>query len=200
MVTKQEIISASNLHPLRVLNIYLFGSRVYGNVSDNSDWDVIIVAKTSSPETEIKSDKFNIHILTPDRFQDGLDQHNIRNIECLMAPDWAKLQEDYKFKFELKLNRLRHSISHTNSNSWVKAKKKLQQGDYYIGIKSLWHSLRITMFGIQIVKFGQIKYWDCANDIWNEISSTKWDWDSLDSRFRFLNNKLLSEFRQITPK
>ncbi len=200
MINKQEIISASKLHPLRILNIYLFGSRVYGNVSDNSDWDVIIVAKTSSPETEIKSDKFNIHILTPDRFQDGLDQHNIRNIECIMAPDWAKLQEDYKFKFEIKVNRFRHSISHINSNSWVKAKKKIQQGDYYTGIKSLWHSLRIVMFGIQIVKYGEIKHWDCANDIWKEISLNDWNWDSLDSRFRFVNNKLLSEFRQIAPK
>lgn len=200
MINKQEIISASKLHPLRILNIYLFGSRVYGNASDSSDWDVIVIAKTSSPETEIKSDKFNIHILTPDRFQDGLDQHNIRNIECIMAPDWAKLQEDYKFKFEIKVNRFRHSISHINSNSWVKAKKKIQQGDYYTGIKSLWHSLRIVMFGIQIVKYEEIKYWDCANDIWKEISSNDWNWDSLDSRFRFVNNKLLSEFRQIAPK
>ena len=92
-----------------------------------------------SPETEIKTDRFNIHVLTPDRFQDGLDQHNIRNIECIMAPDWAKLQENHNFKFELMLNRLRHSVSHMNSNSWVKCRKKLQQGDYYVGIKSIWH-------------------------------------------------------------
>lgn len=200
MINKEEIIKASGLHPLRVLNIYLFGSRVYGNASNSSDWDVIIVAKTSSPETEIKTDKFNIHILTADRFQDGLDQHNIRNIECLMAPDWAKLQEVYNFKFELKLNRLRHSISHINSNSLVKCKKKLNQGDYYIGLKSIWHSLRIVMFGIQIAKYGQIVDWTCANDIWKELASKNWNWDEIDKRFRLLNNQLLSEFRSVTFK
>jgi len=200
MTLKEEIILASNIHPVRILNIYLFGSQVYGNSSSNSDWDVIIIAKTSSPETEIKSDKFNIHILTTDRFQDGLDQHNIRNIECLMAPSWCKLQEIHNFNFEIKLDRLRHSISHINSNSWVKAKKKLQQGDYYIGIKSLWHSLRIVMFGIQIAKFGRIYDWSCANSIWNELTSKNWSWNELDERFRSLNNQLLTDFRQVAFK
>jgi predicted nucleotidyltransferase len=60
MITKEEIIKASGIHPARILNIYLFGSRVYGNASDNSDWDVIMIAKTSSSETEIKTDKFKM--------------------------------------------------------------------------------------------------------------------------------------------
>ena len=200
MVTKEEIIKASGINPVRVLNIYLFGSRVYGNASNNSDWDVIMIAKTSSPETEIKTDKFNIHILTADRFQDSLDQHNIRSIECVMAPDWAKLQEVHSFKFNLIQNRLRHSVSHMNSNSWVKAKKKINQGDYYIGVKSLWHSIRIVMYGIQIAKSGHIADWQCANDIWKELSSKKWTWTELDERFRKINNSLLSEFRTLAIK
>lgn len=200
MVTKEEIIKASGINPVRVLNIYLFGSRVYGNASNNSDWDVIMIAKTSSPETEIKTDKFNIHILTADRFQDSLDQHNIRSIECVMAPDWAKLQEVHSFKFNLIQNRLRHSVSHMNSNSWIKAKKKINQGDYYIGVKSLWHSIRIVMYGIQIAKSGHITDWQCANDIWKELSSKKWTWTELDERFRKINNSLLSEFRTLAIK
>jgi hypothetical protein len=200
MITKEEIIKVSGIHPTRILNIYLFGSRVYGNSTESSDWDVIMIAKTSSPETEIKTDKFNIHVLTPDRFQDGLDQHNIRNIECIMAPDWAKLQENHKFKFDLVFNRLRHSVSHMNSNSWVKCKKKLQQGDYYIGIKSIWHSMRMVMFGSQIARYGKIVDWNCANDIWKEIMSKTWTWDELDERFRKYNNELLSGFRIFATK
>lgn len=200
MVTKEEIIKASGINPVSVLNIYLFGSRVYGNISKDSDWDVIMIAKTSSPETEIKTDKFNIHILTTDRFQDSLDQHNIRSIECIMAPDWAKLQEVHTFKFNLISSRLRHSISHMNSNSWVKAKKKLNQGDYYIGIKSLWHSIRIVMYGIQIAKTGHITDWKCASEIWKELSSRKWTWIELDERFRKINNSLLTEFRTLAGK
>jgi len=200
MVNKEEIIKASGLNPTRVQNIYLFGSRVYDNATSNSDWDVIMIAKTSSPETEIKTDKFNIHVLTVDRFQEGLEQHNIRNIECIMAPDWAILQENHQFKFDLMSNRLRHSISHINSNSWVKCKKKLSQGDYYIGIKSIWHAMRIVMFGSQIARYGKIIHWDCANHIWKELVSRNWTWEDLDEKFRKYNNELLSGFRIFATK
>lgn len=200
MVTKEEIIKASGLHPLRVMNIYLFGSRVYGNASKNSDWDVIIVAKSSSPEREISSGDFNIHILSPDRFEEGLKTHNIRNIECVMAPKWAILQEKIKYDFEIITSRLRHSVSHVNSNSWVKAKKKIAQGDYYSGIKSLWHSMRLVMFGSQLARYGKIMHWDCANEIWNEICSKKWTWDELNERFHKYNNELLSGFRIFARK
>lgn len=197
---KDDIIQSSKLHPSRILNIYLFGSQVYGNSNSKSDWDVLIIANTPSPETEIKSNKFNIHILTIDRFQEGLNLHNIRNIECLLSPDWCKIQELYKFNFEIKLQRLKHSISHTNSNSWVKSKKKIEQGDYYIGIKSFYHALRIVMFGIQLSKCSKIYDWSCANYIWNDLISSDWSFEDLDKKYRDLNNKLLSEFRLLAVK
>lgn len=209
--TKEEIIKASGLLPQRVKNIYLFGSQVYGNASTQSDWDVLIIANTPSPEVEIKDPKFNIHILSEDRFREGLKQHHIRALECIMAPDWAKIQETIKFDdFQLNMASLRHSISHINSNSWVKAKKKLAQGDYYIGLKSLWHALRIVMFGSQIARWGYIKDWDCTNHIWDELTfkdqphymrnKKQWTWEELDTKYRPLNNELLSGFRLFAPK
>jgi predicted nucleotidyltransferase len=197
---KEKIIIASGLHKYKIQNIYLFGSRVYSNNSDTSDWDVLIIAKTSEIEKEIKGDLFNIHIMTKDRFEDGLKQHNIRNIECLMAPDWAILQEDIKFNFKIKLDSLRHSISHMNALSYVKCKKKLAQDEYYIGIKSIWHSMRMVLFGIQIVTHGKIIDWKCANHLWDEIISKDWTWDELNNRFKKYNSGLMTEFRKIAPK
>lgn len=208
---KNKVISASNLHPSRILNIFIFGSRVYGNASKDSDWDILIIANTPSPEVEIKDPKFNIHILSEDRFREGLKQHHIRALECIMAPEWAKIQENIKFDdFQLNMSSLRHSISHINSNSWVKAKKKLAQGDYYIGLKSLWHALRIVMFGSQIARWGYIKDWDCTNYIWDELTfkdqphymrnKKQWTWEELDDKYRSLNNELLSGFRLFAPK
>lgn len=208
---REEIIKSSGLNEIRILNITLFGSKVYGNASVHSDWDVLIIANTPSPEVEIKDPKFNIHILSEDRFREGLKQHHIRALECIMSPDWAKIQENIKFDdFKLNMASLRHSISHINSNSWVKAKKKLAQGDYYIGIKSLWHALRIVMFGSQIARWGYIKDWDCANYIWDELTfkdqpqymrnKKQWTWEELDAKYRTLNNELLSGFRLFAPK
>ena len=197
---KSDIIRASGIHPSRVFNIYVFGSRVYGTDNKKSDWDVIMVANNSVEYSEIRNGLFNIHVYTPKKFQEDLDWHRINNFECLYAPDWAKLKEDIKFEFKYDVKKLRHASSHISSNSWVKAKKKIELGEYHIGVKSLFHSLRITMFSIQIVNSGKITDFTCANDIWFNIKSRNWTFEELDDEYRALKNKLNSEFRSITDK
>lgn len=197
----EDILKVAKLHPTRVFNIYLFGSRIYGTHTDNSDWDIIIVAKNSVESIEIKSDLYNIHIYTPDKFKQDLDWHMPKNLECLFAPDWAKLKEDLKFEFKLNIPKIRHATSHVSSNSWVKAKKKLQiSNEYNIGVKSLFHAIRIPMFSTQIVNFGEIRDFQCANWIWNKIKEKEWNWDELDSEFRQVHNSTLTDFRKVTTK
>lgn len=197
---KSDIIRASGIHTSRVFNIYVFGSRVYKTDNKKSDWDVIMVANNSVESSEIRNGLFNIHVYTPKKFQEDLDWHRINNFECIYAPDWAKLKEDIKFEFKYDVKKLRHASSHISSNSWVKAKKKIELGEYHIGVKSLFHSLRITMFSIQIVNDGKISDFCCANDIWFNIKSRNWTFEELDEEYRVLKNKLNSEFRKITDK
>jgi predicted nucleotidyltransferase len=198
----EEIIKKSGLHPSRIFNVYLFGSRVYQTSNSNSDWDVIIVANNSVESTEIINGLYNIHIYTPDKFKSDLDWHRPNNLECIFAPDWAKLKEtiDYKKDFKLNIPKLRHATSHVSSNSWVKSLKKINSGEYYIGIKSLFHSLRITMFSIQIVEDNRIVDFSCANYIWDNIKSRIYTFDELDNEYRLLRNTLNSKFRKITNK
>ena len=201
MIKIEDIIKASGLHPSRIFNITIFGSRVYGTHTDNSDWDIIIVAKNSVESIEIKSDLYNIHIYTPDKFKEDLDWHMPKNLECLFAPDWAKLKEDLKFQFKLNIPKIRHATSHVSSNSWVKCKKKLQiANEYNIGVKSLFHAIRIPMFSTQIVNFGEIRDFQCANWIWNKINEKEWNWEELDSEFRLVHNSTLTDFRKVTTK
>ncbi len=212
----QEIIHYSGLHKSRVYNIYLFGSRVYETHSDNSDWDIVVVANNSVESIEIKSDLYNIHIYTPKKFQEDLDWHMPKNIECLFSPDWAKIQEKIEFDFTLDIKKLRHATSHVSSNSWVKCKKKLEIGDYHIGIKSIFHSLRIPLFSTQLINTGNIDF-TSANFIWNKLMRTdsdwcnysdlpsvvsykNWTWKELDLEFRELRNNILTEFRKVTEK
>ena len=196
-----DILKVAKLHPSRVFNIYLFGSRVYGTHSDSSDWDIIIVAKNSVESIEIKSDLYNIHIYTPDKFQQDLDWHTPKNLECIFAPDWAKLKEDIKYNLTLNIPKIRHATSHVSSNSWVKCKKKLQiANEYNIGVKSLFHAIRIPMFSTQIVNFGEIVDFQCANWVWNKIKEKEWNWEDLDKEFRELHNSTLSDFRKVTTK
>lgn len=198
MITLEEVIQKSGLHPSRVINVYPFGSRCYLNFSDKSDYDFLIIAKTPYPEREIINGVCNIHILSMDRFLEGLRTNNIRNIECILYPN--KLKEDIIIPYEINTKGLRHSISHTCSNSWVKAMKKMQYNEYYIGIKSFYHALRISMFGIQLAKDGCISDWQCANHIWDDLVSREWTWAELANKYQNTRNKLSTEFKLNTNK
>jgi predicted nucleotidyltransferase len=197
--TLEEVCAAVGKHPKMVHGCYVFGSRVYGTASADSDWDFILIANASAPEVEFKNVNFNIHILTPDRFAKEVRDNHIRALECICAPEWAILKPA-KIEFIYKPESFRHNISHTVSNSWVKCKKKLAQDDYYIGIKSLFHSLRIAHFGIQYAKTKTIDY-SAMNWLWNDLDGkTDWTWEELKDKYQDLRNELLSEFRKYAEK
>ena len=103
---------------------------------------------------------------------------------------------------KIDLPKLRESISKKSSNSWVKAKKKLQplSPDYApkIGKKSAWHALRILAFGCQLAEHGKINV-ECMNHIYDSIMQCG-EWADIDMQFRQTYNHLSTEFRKVAPK
>lgn len=194
----EEICERVGKHPKMVHGCYIFGSQVYGTADNYSDWDVMLIANSSVPELEHNDGRFNIHTVTPDKFKEWCDVNHIKSIECMFAPPQFQLKPfDYEFRF--KEASFRHNISHTVSNSWVKSKKKLIQSDYYIGIKSLFHSLRIADFGIQFAKKGEIEFSE-MNWLWNELMKRNWTWLELEAKYKPLKNELMTEFRTLCKK
>ena len=197
----EDILKAAKMHKSRAFNIYLFGSRVYGTNSEDSDWDIIIVGNNSVEAIEIKHELYNIHVYTPKKFKEDLDWHTPKNLECIFAPDWAKLKEGIKFELKIDHSKLRHATSHVSSNSWIKAKKKLLVAtEYKIGVKSLFHAIRIPMFSEQIATFGCIVDFQYANWIWNRIIEKEWVWEDLHKEFRELHKSVLTDFRKKAGK
>jgi predicted nucleotidyltransferase len=194
-----SVIKLSGIHPSRVQNVYLFGSRSYGTATGESDHDFIVVCNNPFFEREIRVDNYNIHLMTMDIFLSKLKNHLPTAVEAFYLPEEFKF-ESIKIDWSPNRQSLRHSFSHVSSNSWVKAKKKIQQGDYQIGIKSLFHSLRIPLFGSQISKFGKIIDFSEGNWIWDDLQSKIWTWEDLDIKFRPIRNKILSDFRESSPK
>jgi predicted nucleotidyltransferase len=197
---KNDVINLSNIHPSRIFNIFIFGSTVYGTNSEKSDIDVIMVANNSVEAIELKGEKYNIHIYTPDKFKEDLEWHRINNLECIYAPTWAKIQENIKYDLDIDFPKLRHATSHISSNSWVKCKKKLEIGEYHTGIKSIFHSLRIPIFATQVATKGTIYDFEVANPIWEKLISKEWTWEELDQEFRELRNEILTDFRKVAEK
>jgi len=177
------------------ISIYLYGSRIYGTNKENSDYDYLIINKKINNQ-EIKHKIVNLHLYTEEHFQEILNEHKIVALEVYFYNNINN------FIFNLDLQKLRKSISEKASNSWVKCKKKLtvEQGEYYIGIKSLFHSIRIIEFGIQIAKYGEIKDYSSANYILEKLNSQYWTWDEINEYFKPIYNKKMSEFRELAPK
>jgi hypothetical protein len=196
---KQQLINDP-----RLLNVYCFGSHVYGSADYNSDEDYICIVKEMFDPINV-----SVHIYTIESFQSLINLHDITALECLFLKPEFKLKEQHQFSFVLDKFKLRTSISTIASNSWVKGKKKITvMGDYdlRLGIKSVFHSLRILHFGIQIGHSNKIIDYSAANyiltDMWKLSKDFTYNelWSEIEIKYRKLYNNLSSEFKQLCPK
>lgn len=197
----------------KVINVYVYGSVAYDTRTELSDMDYIIIYNqdidiSDTLITKIHDETLNATLISPGHFQKMLDEHKIDVIECFFMREDYKY-ETKKFNFNLDLFKLRTEISSISSNSWVKSKKKIIQNDNYIGKKSLFHSLRILDFGIQLAKNGKIvsytkpqsktlNYVSFSN-LLNEIMEFN-TWDELYNKYKKIYNNLKSEFKLLAPK
>ena len=192
--TKEEIINIIQIHPLKIRNIYLFGSRVYLNYKEDSDFDFIVVACSMLEKQEFRHDNYNIHVHTPDIFLDGLKEYQMQYLECIYAPSFAKLQERMiqpDKNFILKLDMLKYKGINQSFSAFHKAKERIIDGDLFRGVKSLWHSLRILQFFKQIIDNEKIIDFSSANIFWNMIQADMEkhseggddDWDFYKSKY-----------------
>lgn len=177
-----------------------YGSRVYGTYSPNSDYDyiAIIPAKRFNDHgTEYHLNNTDFQLINAYQFQKQLDNQKVHALEAFFHPD--KLCS--KFTYTQDLKKLREEISTKSSHSFVKAKKKITvENDYYTGLKSLFHSLRILNQGIQVAKNGKIVDFAASNSYWDEIKNGSVDWDVLKAKWQPVFNRLSTEFKKHAPK
>lgn len=179
------------------LKFFRYGSRLYGTHSEISDHDCIAIGPFLD-EHNGKEHRFgdvNIHLYTNKHFQKLLADHDVMALEVYsQAPD--------EFEFNLDLSMLRRQISAKSSHSFVKAAKKIDvERELYIGQKSLFHSLRILMFGMQVAKSGYITDFSEANIYWHEILALgDIPWVGYKVKYQPIYNGLATAFRKLAPK
>jgi predicted nucleotidyltransferase len=201
MTDIEYFMATYGLHPSDVI-LLPYGSRVYGTNKEDSDYDYIAIIPSNrfaDTGTEYRKNDVNIHMYNRHDFQDQLNRHKIHTLEAAYLPDSPVLKE---FKFSLDLTKLRHELSQKSSHSFVKAKKKIEvERDYYIGWKSLFHSLRILDFGIQIATHGKIKDYGSANHFWTDIrDAQQYNWEFFKEKYQPIYNDLATQFRKLAPK
>ena len=128
---------------------------------------------------------------------------------------YYQMHEDDKelFEFTLDLDKLRRKVSAVCSNSWSKARKKLDipEEDDYLGLKSLFHSIRILSYGIDLARDGRIDFKNvlidgekiaCSN-FWKQLQyeySQGFRWKEFKAEYTSLQNSNATLFRTLAPK
>ena len=185
------------------INIYRHGSLVYGTfVPGISDYDHIVILPDSyaymdTSQYEEENNQYTFY--TQSTWQKMLDNNEVSAIESYLLPPEHILKETIKFSTTLNTSKIRDQFSKTASNSYVKCKKKLEVEDSfnpYVGKKSLWHSLRILDFGIQILKYGKIIDYTSVSYLYKElISNESISWEYYRNMYKPLYNNLKTQFK-----
>lgn len=201
MHSMTQIASIVGLSSKDVMVLYSYGSRVYGTERPDSDYDYVIVTdKEGFVSEQGETAELSVQAYHIDEWKKLLERHDIMAMECNFSP-----YDDLTLPFTLSKGTLRSSISKVASNSWVKCKKKLtvEEDARLVGIKSLFHSFRIPMFGIQIATTGGIYDYSCANDLWKEMEpliESDTTWEEIYEIYKPRHNELMTEFRKVAEK
>jgi predicted nucleotidyltransferase len=184
-----------------VLNIYVFGTHLYGCASENSDVDYIVITSDDLLDREnIKCGKHDFNLYSEKTWVEKCKNNHINALEVISISD-AKFIIKETVRFDVIINpiKLRQSISATVSNSWAKANKKLNvEKDYspILAKKSLWHCFRILLYGIQVAEFGRIVDFNTANYLYEEIiNSDETNWKFFKNKYQEPLNNLRTKFR-----
>jgi hypothetical protein len=185
------------------LNIYHYGSFVYGTfVEGVSDYDYIMIVPDEMShldEQQFECDNCQYTVHTASNWQTMLDRCDVDAIETYFLPEQFIVKENVVFIADITKEKIRNSFSHVASNSFVKCKKKLEVKESYdpkVGKKSLWHSLRIVDFGIQILEHDRIINYSSMNHLYDEIvKSEEVDWEYFKQKYKQVYNSLKTKFR-----
>lgn len=178
-----------------ILHIFQYGSRIYGTATEKSDHDYIVVVDSEEEfKYDFERDNMHVHVYSEKIFKILIERHDIAILESIFS-------QENNYEFKLDLERLRRSISAVVSNSFVKCKKKLTLGpDYnpYIAKKSLFHSIRILGYGIDIAKNGRITDFGAYNHYLLEIMAID-TWEELRAKYEPLVREMRKEFKKLAP-
>lgn len=188
--TIEEIIESAKIHPSRVKNIYMFGSRLHGINRNDSDYDYFVIASTLNEHVEIKDKSengmdLNIHVMTLDRFKKELNEYKMSRVESIFAPEEYKIMQKQPIQFLVKKDKIKKYVPYQSHESWQIAKSRIQnQDDSYRAKKSVYHSLRVLDYARQIIQFNKIVDFRSMNHVYEKLQSEEIkDWSDIKKEF-----------------
>lgn len=199
----QEICEALNIEYSQVLNIYPYGSRVYGSVNEFSDEDYVIVFKTSLlpsgafKDNAISSEDKMIQGTCYSRagFIDALNNYQIVALECMFLPEDKIIQKKMEFSIKkLDKREMAKKLITIASASWHNAMLSQKNNNILYAKKNVYHALRILEFGVQIKMYDKIMDYSILNDFKKRLDLRAQDFNVKNFYSRFIS--LSEELKQ----
>lgn len=187
-----------------VLNIYPYGSRVYGTATEDSDHDFIIVTKGAFlksgafRQNAISSKDWKVQGVLYSRggFMDAINNYEIGALECMSLDPSMIIQSKWPFKPQKwNTKELANKIIQKASASWHTADMQSKNDDKDIAKKGIYHALRILMFGLQLKEHQKIVDFTVGNKMKEEFNLIEdEDFDTRD--YIKVRNYLINELRK----
>lgn len=177
-MTAEEICKALNIDYSKVLNIYPYGSKVYGTDDEYSDSDYVIVFKSSFlPSGAFKDNAISSYdrkiqgtCYSRSGFIDAINNYEISALECIFLPEDKIVQKKMNFAItKYNAKELAKKIIIKASSSWHFATLANKDGHVESCAKNVFHALRILDFGIQVKEHQKIINYSSMNEIRNKI-------------------------------
>lgn len=174
----EEICKELNIDYTKVLNIYMYGSKVYLTNDEYSDNDYIIVFKSSLlpsgafRDNAISSKHRDVQGVCYSRsgFIDAINNYEIGALECIFLPEDKVVQKKMNFGItKYREEDLSKKIISKASSSWHFAQLAFKDENIESSMKNVFHALRILDFGIQVKENQKIVNYSTMNDIMREI-------------------------------
>lgn len=160
-------------YPIQVVYSVIYGSLTYGTSSRDSDIDLIIVLKDDVPN--IPRDTVSLHepeighlditYYSISSFTTHLKDNEVKAIESIFIPNQFVIigdQKHFQEHFVCTPQSIRHTFGKVCRNAWNKGVKKLTRETDHIehkrGKKSLYHSIRLFHFALQLYETKRISF------------------------------------------
>lgn len=177
-MTAEQICEELNIDYSKILNIYPYGSKIYGTDDEFSDSDYILVYKSSIlpsgafRDNAISSFDRSIQGVCFSRggFIDAINNYDMSALECIFLPEDKIIQKKMNFsmnKFNIK--DLSKNIISKASSSWHFSILSFNDDNIESSKKNVYHAIRILDFGIQIKENKKIINYSSMNQMKNNI-------------------------------
>lgn len=180
MELKEEILDIvkKNLNfKHKVLNLYLFGSRINGTSSENSDYDFICVVSSDINALGIHTiteKNYNINIYHLTYYKNLIYQNTVWMLQTLFLPKEYVLQEELKTEFKLRKLEMLRNLQLDMDHHLLKA-KRLWKEDIKVAKKNFFHGIIWALLGKQLIEKSEIYDFKVGLKYWKEIFEMKSD-------------------------